>query len=134
MLPNEQSNVERRIHCCACYNRSRLPDPTLGQDSATSTRFAEFASSITNRSNKISVRNRQRTIRLEQISFGTAGVQSRHLRRRRHTRIMGITRFGRMVPRPIAGPLPMRPVLRSRNESIQDIGIDQTVPTTLPGT
>jgi hypothetical protein len=61
-------------------------------------------------------------------------VQSRHVQRWRHTGFMGITRRGRMVPRTIKGSLPMQPVLRSRNKSIQDIGINRTVPPTLPGT
>jgi hypothetical protein len=106
----------------------------VGQDSAPGTRFAEFAPSLTDRPNEIRVQDRQWPLRLEQISFGTVRMQIHHLRRWRYTVIMGITRRGRMVPRTIAGSLPMRPVLRSRNKSIKDIGIDRTVPPTLPGT
>ena len=105
----------------------------MEQNVAPSTRFFEFAPRITNLPNQISVQDRQRTLRLEQISFGTVRMQSHHLQRWRHTGIMGIPRRGRMVLRSIAGPLPMRPVLSSRNKSIKSIGIDRTVPPTLPG-
>ncbi len=123
--------MERCIHSRTRYHRSRLPNPTVGQDGASSPRRFEFAPRITNQPNKISVRGPQWALRLEQISSGTLRVQSSHLQRRQHKRIMGIMRSGRVVLRSIGGPLPMRSILCTQNKSIQNLRVNGTLPTAL---
>ena len=63
----------------------------------------------------------------------TPRMQGCHIRIPRRSRIMGQSWNGRMVPRPIARPLPVQSLLRPRNTSISHIRFGRAIPPTLPG-